>query len=217
MNLNETKLTNFSVYVFGDRSIDEPSTVASDLANNIALIYAKTIDTFYTRFRDSLTSVSAWNLFTSIEMATSASYPIPELAPSTGLTAKTGVSWISISGFSLTSGTGIIYCTYNNDTLLVIPTNTQVYSGQNASSSYVSTINAWYNGTALTLNFSSLEANTTYMFYVTARNNNLGPYYRLSKPYGVNYTTEITAATHASRLSIQLILCAILVLVNLIL
>ena len=194
-SLSNTTHASFVIYIFGDKTVPEPTPLGTDLSQAVTDINARTSDTVYSRFRDSLTSVQAYSSWQSISSELAPAVPLPELDLTTTNT-EVGSTWIKLSGPKLSSGPGIVYVAYNNDTKMSLPGSLQVIRGVNASLSPINQTSVWYDGSnVFDVNFTELQPDMNYMFYFTGRNRDVGPYFRVSAVQGRNFTTlpEIVA------------------------
>ena len=173
----------------GNKKSDAVSTTATTLAQYVSDITTPpaVTTTFLTDFNQALQGAGIKNRFQSITMSAGPTYATPVLK--TGVAATANIYNITLSNLKLTSGTGVFFGIATDDTEDV-PTTQQIKNKLDADGTSASGANALYDGSgSVSLTFTNLKADTSYIIYYYALNSDRTQY---AKTTGMKYVKTKT-------------------------
>lgn len=194
-----------SLFVYGDRRTDTPSTLYTALSDAINELAVQTVSTFTGTFTEALRSGNVLINYISTTLNSATQQAEPVLDDSKIQTSSDGKS-LTISGFSLTSGNGYVYAIASLGGINP-PTYNLVRAKQNATKFTVPGANVRYTGTPVSLKIKGLAQNTSYNVYYYASNEDLSQYGKVTDvKYVIAQTGLISATVSAANLVVNIIL-----------
>jgi hypothetical protein len=194
-----------SLFVYGDRRTDTPSTLYTALSDAINELAVNSVSTFTGTYKEAMRAGNVLIHYISTTLKSGTQTPNPVLDDTKIQFSSDGTS-LTISGFAVTSGNGYIYAIASLGGINP-PTYNLVRNKQNATKFTVPGSNVRYTGSPVNLVIKGLQQNTTYNVYYYASNEDLSQYGKVTDVRATTAKTGLIAATvSAGNLVVNMIL-----------